>query len=89
MMNKHRNSVLRPPPLETNADSAPQQTDYVSIERPPPDIPPLAARPRDPELRERLAGEPARRIEQRITADLPRLIDSALRDFLVRAALKD
>ena len=79
---QQQESVLQPAPLETQSDIAPQANDDVSIELPPADIPPLAARPLDSELREQLAGELARRIEQRITAELPRLIDSALRDFL-------
>jgi hypothetical protein len=79
---QQQESVLQPAPLETQYDIAPQANDDVSIELPLADIPPLAARPLDSELREQLAGELARRIEQRITAELPRLIDSALRDFL-------
>ncbi|HRF30195.1 MAG: hypothetical protein RLZZ220_939 [Pseudomonadota bacterium] len=79
---QQQESVLQPAPLETQSDIAPQANDDVSIELPLADIPPLAARPLDSELREQLAGELARRIEQRITAELPRLIDSALRDFL-------
>ena len=79
---QQQESVLQPAPLETPSDIAPQAHDDVSIELPLADIPPLAARPLDSELREQLAGELARRIEQRITAELPRLIDSALRDFL-------
>jgi len=54
----------------------------VSIELPLADVPPLAARALDAELHDQLARELARRIEQRITAELPRLIESALRDFL-------
>ena len=79
---QQQESVLQPAPLETQSDIAPQANDDVSIELPLADIPPLAARPLDSELREQLAGELARRIEQRITAELPRHIDSALRDFL-------
>ena len=79
---QQQESVLQPAPLETQSDIAPQANDDVSIELPLADIPPLAARPLDSELREQLAREFARRIEQRITAELPRLIDSALRDFL-------
>lgn len=79
---QQQESVLQPAPLETQSDIAPQANDDVSIELPLADIPPLAARPLDSDLREQLAGELARRIEQRITAELPRLIDSALRDFL-------
>ena len=79
---QQQESVLQPAPLETQSDIAPQANDDVSIELPLADIPPLAARPLDSELREQLAGELARRIEQRITAELPRLIDSALRNFL-------
>ena len=79
---QQQESVLQPAPLETQSDIAPQANDDVSIELPLADIPPLAARPLDSELREQLAGELARRIEQRITAELPRIIDSALRDFL-------
>ena len=79
---QQQESVLQPAPLETQSDIAPQANDDVSIELPLADIPPLAARPLDSELREQLAGELARRIEQRITAELPRLIESALRDFL-------
>ena len=79
---QQQESVLQPAPLETQSDIAPQANDDVSVELPLADIPPLAARPLDSELREQLAGELARRIEQRITAELPRLIDSALRNFL-------
>ena len=79
---QQQESVLQPAPLETQSDIAPQANDDVSIELPLADIPPLAARPLDSELREQLAGELARRIEQRITAELPRLIESALREFL-------
>ena len=79
---QQQESVLQPAPLETQSDIAPQANDDVSIELPLADIPPLAARPLDSELREQLAGELARRIEQRITAELPRLINSALRNFL-------
>ena len=79
---QQQESVLQPAPLETQSDIAPQANDDVSIELPLADIPPLAGRPLDSELREQLAGELARRIEQRITAELPRLIDSAQRDFL-------
>ena len=64
---------------DTDFDDVPVLTDAIDDDD---DIPPLAARPLDSELREQLAGELARRIEQRITAELPRLIDSALRDFL-------
>ena len=65
---QQQESVLQPAPLETQSDIAPQANDDVSIELPLADIPPLAARPLDSELREQLAGELARRIEQRITA---------------------
>ena len=79
---QQQESVLQPAPLETQSDIAPQANDDVSIELPLADIPPLAARPLDSELREQLAGELARCIEQRITAELSRFIDSVLRDFL-------
>ena len=79
---QQQESVLLPAPLETQSGIAPQPNANVRIELALADIPPLAARPLDSELREQLAGELARRIEQRTTAELPRLIDSALRDFL-------
>jgi hypothetical protein len=79
---QQQESVLQPAPLETQSDIAPQANDDVSIELPLADVPPLATRALDAELHDQLARELARRIEQRITAELPRLIDSALRDFL-------
>ena len=60
-----------------------QETDgEVSIELPLADIPPLAARSLDANLREQLASELARRVEQRLATELPRIIESTLRDFL-------
>lgn len=39
------------------------------------------------DLREQLASELARRVEQRLAAELPRLIESTLRDFLAEQAM--
>ncbi|MFN4340597.1 MAG: hypothetical protein ACK4FE_01030 [Azonexus sp.] len=39
------------------------------------------------DLREQLASELARRVEQRLIAELPRLIESTLRDFLAEQAM--
>lgn len=43
--------------------------------------------PTDTELREQLASELARRVEQRLAAELPRIIESTLRDFLAEQAM--
>ena len=78
--------MLQPAPLETQSDIAPQANDDVSIELPLADIPPLAARPLDSELREQLAGELARRIEgdsHQITAR--RLVEAESELTLLRA----
>lgn len=79
---EQQGSVQQSEPPPRQASIEPETNDEVSIELPLADVPPLSARPLDAELREQLAGELARRIEQRITAELPRLIESALRDFL-------
>ena len=74
-----------PPPAEAptiQIDTAPEADGEVCIDLPLADIPPLAVRPLDTDLREQLANELARRVEQRLVAELPRLIESTLRDFL-------
>lgn len=43
--------------------------------------------PSDMELREQLASELARRVEQRLAAELPRIIESTLRDFLAEQTM--
>lgn len=43
----------------------------------------------DAALRDALAHELARRVEQRLVAELPRLIESTLRDFLAEQAMID
>ena len=68
------------PAIQT--EIAPESDGEVSIELPLADIPPLAARPLDTDLREQLAAELARRVEQRLSTELPRIIESTLRDFL-------
>lgn len=79
---EQQGSVQQSEPPPTQANIGPEANDEVSIELPLADVPPLAARALDAELHDQLARELARRIEQRITAELPRLIESALRDFL-------
>ena len=79
---EQQGSVQQSEPPPRQAGIEPETNDEVSIELPLADVPPLSARPLDADLREQLAGELAHRIEQRITAELPRLIESALRDFL-------
>ena len=68
------------PAIQT--EIAPESDGEVSIELPLADIPPLAPRPLDTDLREQLAAELARRVEQRLSTELPRIIESTLRDFL-------
>jgi len=46
-----------------------------------------APTPSDTELREQLASELARRVEQRLAAELPRIIESTLRDFLAEQTM--
>jgi len=46
-----------------------------------------APTPSDTELREQLASELARRVEQRLATELPRIIESTLRDFLAEQAM--
>ncbi len=79
---EQQGSAQRSEPPATRVSIEPEPNDEVSIEMPLADVPPLAARALDAELHDQLARELARRIEQRITAELPRLIESALRDFL-------
>lgn len=43
--------------------------------------------PTDAELREQLASELARRVEQRLAIELPRIVESTLRDFLAEQAM--
>lgn len=47
----------------------------------------LQPTPSDTELREQLACELARRVEQRLATELPRIIESTLRDFLAEQAM--
>ena len=82
---------------EAEADDVPILTDaiddYIPLlvdeETPPaPVLPPIAEATApaeataDPELIEQLARELACRVEQRLVAELPRLIESTVRDFL-------
>lgn len=71
-------------------------TDAVVVEAPPfaSSEPPAAqeeiippATPVNAELHEQLASELARRVEQRLAAELPRIIESTLRDFLAEQAM--
>lgn len=83
---------------DAEADDVPILTDaidddiplLVDEETPPAPLPPRidAAAPSsdattpDPEMLEQLARELACRVEQRLVAELPRLIESTVRDFL-------
>ena len=82
MDDQQQGSAQQSEPPTKQASIEPETNDEVSIELPLADVPPLATRALDAELHDQLARELARRIEQRITAELPRLIESALRDFL-------
>lgn len=77
----------RQPDAET--DDVPILTDAIDDgipllvdEEPAAESPPIAAASTDPELLEQLARELACRVEQRLIAELPRLIESTVRDFL-------
>ena len=82
---------------DAEADDVPILTDaidddiplLVDEEAPPAPVPPPIAETAapaevapDPELIEQLARELACRVEQRLVAELPRLIESTVRDFL-------
>ena len=54
-----------------------------------PDDSPVPPAPRVEALPEQLLTELARRVEQRLTAELPRLIESTLRDLLAEKAMID
>ena len=59
---------------------------------PPSDLPddsPMPPAPRVEALPEQLLTERARRVEQRLTAELPRVIESTLRDLLAEKAMID
>lgn len=71
--------------VETVAQEAesPSELSPTVEEAPPQASPPTpAATTLDTEIRERLAGELARRVEQRLAAELPRIIEATVRDFL-------
>ena len=68
-------AIIAEPPAAT-LQSAPGQPE---IEIAPADEPPPTL---DPGLRDLLVHELARRVEQRLSAELPRIIESTVRDFL-------
>jgi hypothetical protein len=67
--------------VETVAETP---AEYPAAFAPPEEAaPPVAAAPTlDPGLRDLLVHELARRVEQRLSAELPRIIESTVRDFL-------
>ena len=70
------------------------ETPLVSPDFSPPapdlsDDSPVPPAPRVEALPEQLLTELARRVEQRLTAELPRLIESTLRDLLAEKAMID
>ncbi|MCG2578354.1 hypothetical protein LZ012_15275 [Dechloromonas sp. XY25] len=73
-------------PIETphpEADMAPEIAVAASDDKAVPVAPlPGATIASDAALREQLASELARRVEQRLAAELPRIIESTLREFL-------
>lgn len=74
-----------PAPVETfhpEADTTPEIAVATNFEPASVDTEPCPAIPSDAALREQLACELARRVEQRLAAELPRIIESTLREFL-------
>lgn len=70
------------PVFEPEADTAPEgAVEIAEVALPPPVF--------DTALRDALAHELARRVEQRLAAELPRLIESTLRDFLAEQEMID
>ena len=90
-------------PLSTNADAflpieAPlPELPEILIEEPPlPELNELVAADPAPDaslaavvITEEIAREIARRVEQRLTAELPRIIEATVRDFLAEQATTD
>ena len=90
-------------PLSTNADAflpieAPlPELPEILIEEPPlPELNKLVAAAPAPDaslavavITEEVAREIARRVEQRLTAELPRIIEATVRDFLAEQATTD
>lgn len=70
------------PDAEPDTEIAPEQINDIAEET----LPPPAF---DTAVRDALAHELARRVEQRLVAELPRLIESTLRDFLAEQAMID
>lgn len=76
---------LSPPPvIESCSLEASSTGEPVAQVAPPPSPDTIAATPvvLEAELREHLAAELARRVEQRLAAELPRIIEATVRDFL-------
>lgn len=76
---------IPPAPVEALAaadDTVPEMLPAVSEEPAPSDTPLWRDADQDAALREQLANELARRVEQRLSAELPRIIESTLREFL-------
>lgn len=70
------------PAFEPEAEATPEPAGEIAEEARP--LPAF-----DTALRDALAHELARRVEQRLTAELPRLIESTLRDFLAEQEMID
>ena len=81
----HEVVIAPPEPVEAHhqeVDTAPEITVTASAESAPLVTPLVASIVQDATLREELASELARRVEQRLAAELPRIIESTLREFL-------
>jgi len=70
------------PVVEPEAEAEPEPAGEVAKEA-------LSPPAFDTAARDALAHELARRVEQRLVAELPRLIESTLRDFLAEQAMID
>lgn len=79
-------AVLSPVPAEaplTTTNTIPEIMEATSEDEPAPvNTAPLAIIASDAALREQLARELARRVELRLASELPRIIESTLREFL-------
>ncbi len=79
-----------PSPELLAVDETPLATpDFLPPASDLPDDSPMPPAPRVEALPEQLLTELARRVEQRLTAELPRLIESTLRDLLAEKAMID
>ena len=78
-----------PPELIAVTDTPLATPDFSPPASDLPDDSPIPPAPRVEALPEQLLTELARRVEQRLTAELPRLIESTLRDLLAEKAMID